>query len=56
MKMSDEKKGFFSRFMKKKESECGCSCCGGIRIVSKEKTAEEETDSESRDLTDAKGF
>ena len=54
--MSDEKKGFFSRFMKKKENECGCSCCGGIKIVSKEKAPEEETDSESRDRTDKNGF
>ena len=39
-KETDEKKGFFSGFMKGKESKCGCGCCGGIRIVPKESSTE----------------
>lgn len=41
-KETDGKKGFFSGFMKGKESKCGCGCCGGIRIVPKESSAEKE--------------
>ena len=53
MKMSDEKeanekKGFFSRFMKGKDCECACGCCSGIKIVPKAENAEEKTDSDKK--------
>ena len=53
MKMSDEKesnekKGFLSRFLKAKDSECACGCCGGIKIVPKAENAEEKTDSDKK--------
>jgi len=53
MKMSDEKesnekKGFFSRFLKAKDNECACGCCGGIKIVPKAENAEDKTDSDQK--------
>ncbi|EHQ36355.1 hypothetical protein [Methanoplanus limicola] len=41
-KETNEKKGFFSRFMKGEGNECGCGCCGGIKIVPKESSTEKE--------------
>ncbi len=47
-KDTEEKKGgFLSRLRSMSKQDCGCGCCGGMKIVPKEKKPDDE-DSEQK--------
>jgi hypothetical protein len=40
--------GFLSRLRSMGRQDCGCGCCGGVKIVPKEKKVDEEGHSEEK--------
>ncbi|MDO9540379.1 MAG: hypothetical protein Q7J09_10320 [Methanocalculus sp.] len=41
------KKGFLARLREMSDPSCDCGCCGGMKIVPKEKTEEEQEEGEN---------